>query len=267
MLQYIAGKRLAAGRLTVVDATNVQPEARRALVDAGPRVRRAAGRDRARPAGTALRRSGTPAGPTGTSARTWSAASATSCAAALRGLAARGLPHRARAAHARGGRRRRHPHGPALYNDLRARDTARSTSSATCTAAGPNSRSCWQRSATRSTATTAGGPPAPATPSGRRAVFVGDLVDRGPDTPGVLRLVMGMVAAGTAFCVAGNHEDKLLRALRGKNVKRQPRPGRVDGAAGRRDRGVPGRRGAIPRRPDQPLRAGRRDGWWWRTPA
>ena len=31
---------------------------------------------------------------------------------------------------------------------------------------------------------------------------------------------MGMVAAGTAFCVAGNHEAKLLKALRGKNVKR-----------------------------------------------
>jgi polynucleotide kinase-phosphatase len=57
-------------------------------------------------------------------------------------------------------------------------------------------------------------------PGGRRAIFVGDLVDRGPDTPGVLRLVMGMVAAGTAFCVAGNHEVKLLKALRGKNVKR-----------------------------------------------
>jgi len=54
----------------------------------------------------------------------------------------------------------------------------------------------------------------------RRAIFLGDLVDRGPDTPGVLRLVMGMVAAGTALCVPGNHEAKLLKALRGKNVKR-----------------------------------------------
>src|SRR5580693_2592720 len=54
---------------------------------------------------------------------------------------------------------------------------------------------------------------------GRRAVFVGDLVDRGPDTPGVLRLVMGMVAAGDAFCVPGNHEDKLLRAMRGRKVR------------------------------------------------
>ncbi|GAA1035463.1 polynucleotide kinase-phosphatase [Virgisporangium ochraceum] len=56
-------------------------------------------------------------------------------------------------------------------------------------------------------------------PDGRTAVFVGDLVDRGPDTPGVLRLVKGMVEAGTALCVAGNHEDKLLRKLRGRNVR------------------------------------------------
>jgi protein phosphatase len=56
-------------------------------------------------------------------------------------------------------------------------------------------------------------------PEGRRAVFLGDLVDRGPDSPGVLRLVMGMVAAGTALAVPGNHEDKLLRALRGRKVR------------------------------------------------
>ncbi|MEV0380922.1 polynucleotide kinase-phosphatase [Nonomuraea sp. NPDC050643] len=56
-------------------------------------------------------------------------------------------------------------------------------------------------------------------PEGRIAVFVGDLVDRGPDTPGVLRLVMEMVEAGTAICVAGNHEQKLVRALNGRKVK------------------------------------------------
>ncbi len=55
-------------------------------------------------------------------------------------------------------------------------------------------------------------------PDGRTAVFVGDLVDRGPDTPGVLRLVMGMVAAGNALCVSGNHEAKLVRALKGNPV-------------------------------------------------
>ena len=56
-------------------------------------------------------------------------------------------------------------------------------------------------------------------PAGRTTVFVGDLVDRGPDTPGVLRIVMAMVEAGTALCVAGNHESKLLRALRGRDVR------------------------------------------------
>ena len=56
-------------------------------------------------------------------------------------------------------------------------------------------------------------------PAGRTAVFLGDLVDRGPDTPGVLATVLAMTAAGTALCVSGNHESKLLRALRGRDVK------------------------------------------------
>jgi polynucleotide kinase-phosphatase len=56
-------------------------------------------------------------------------------------------------------------------------------------------------------------------PDGRKAVFAGDLVDRGPKTPEVLKLVMGMVEAGTAYCVPGNHDVKLLRWLNGKNVQ------------------------------------------------
>ncbi|MET9801615.1 polynucleotide kinase-phosphatase [Streptomyces sp. NPDC006368] len=56
-------------------------------------------------------------------------------------------------------------------------------------------------------------------PEGRTAVFVGDLVDRGPDSPGVLRRVMGMVASGNALCVSGNHENKLGRWLKGRNVQ------------------------------------------------
>jgi protein phosphatase len=56
-------------------------------------------------------------------------------------------------------------------------------------------------------------------PPGRKAVFVGDLGDRGPNTPDVYRLVMGMVRAGTALCVMGNHDNKLLRNLRGNDVK------------------------------------------------
>jgi protein phosphatase len=55
-------------------------------------------------------------------------------------------------------------------------------------------------------------------PQGRRAVFLGDLVDRGPKTPAVLRLVMGMVREGAALCIPGNHEVKLLRALQGRQV-------------------------------------------------
>ena len=59
-------------------------------------------------------------------------------------------------------------------------------------------------------------------PDRRRVVFVGDLVDRGPDTAGVLRLVIGMVAAGDALAVLGNHEHKLLRALRGQATRVGP---------------------------------------------
>ncbi|MEU5656523.1 polynucleotide kinase-phosphatase [Streptomyces sp. NPDC047737] len=56
-------------------------------------------------------------------------------------------------------------------------------------------------------------------PEGRTAVFVGDLVDRGPDSPGVLRRVMSMVAEGNALCVPGNHENKLGRYLKGRKVQ------------------------------------------------
>jgi protein phosphatase len=58
-----------------------------------------------------------------------------------------------------------------------------------------------------------------AAPEGRKAVFLGDLVDRGPDSPAVLRLVMQMVHDGSAYCVPGNHDIKLLRKLRGKDVQ------------------------------------------------
>ena len=54
---------------------------------------------------------------------------------------------------------------------------------------------------------------------GERAVFVGDLVDRGPASPDVLRIVMYMVTEGKALCVPGNHDAKLLRYLNGRNVK------------------------------------------------
>ena len=56
-------------------------------------------------------------------------------------------------------------------------------------------------------------------PSGRKPVFLGDLVDRGPRAPDVLRLVMGMVQAGRAYCVTGNHDDKWRRYLEGRDVR------------------------------------------------
>lgn len=56
-------------------------------------------------------------------------------------------------------------------------------------------------------------------PAGRKAVFLGDLVDRGPKVPDVLKLVMNAVDAGSALCVPGNHDVKLLRKLKGRDVK------------------------------------------------
>lgn len=56
-------------------------------------------------------------------------------------------------------------------------------------------------------------------PDGRRVIFLGDLVDRGPNTPEVLRLAMDMVEMGVALCVPGNHDNKLLRKLKGRNVR------------------------------------------------
>jgi len=46
---------------------------------------------------------------------------------------------------------------------------------------------------------------------GRRLVFVGDLIDRGPDSPAVLRMVKRLVESGFAQCVAGNHEINAIR--------------------------------------------------------
>ena len=56
-------------------------------------------------------------------------------------------------------------------------------------------------------------------PQGRKVIFLGDLVDRGPNSTGVLYLAMEMVASGAALCVPGNHDVKLLRKLKGKDVQ------------------------------------------------
>lgn len=56
-------------------------------------------------------------------------------------------------------------------------------------------------------------------PEGRVLHFVGDLVDRGPNSKNVLRLAMGMQSAGTGLCVMGNHDDRFMRWLKGNEVK------------------------------------------------
>lgn len=63
------------------------------------------------------------------------------------------------------------------------------------------------------------GGPVYAHPEGRTAIFVGDLVDRGPRILDSVRLVRNMVEAGSAHCVPGNHDMKLVRKLRGRDVQ------------------------------------------------
>ncbi|MFE9777955.1 polynucleotide kinase-phosphatase [Streptomyces sp. NPDC005775] len=208
VLHYIAGKRLAAGRLTVVDATSVQPESRRQLVqlarehdvlpiaivlDLPEEVCLARNADRPDRAGMPrhviqrhrreLRRS-------------------------LRGLEREGfrkvhiLRSEEDAEHAEVVLERR-------YNDLRH-------------LAGPFDIIGDIHGCSSELETLLGklGYVNGSHPEGRTAVFVGDLVDRGPDSPGVLRRVMSMVSDGNALCVPGNHENKLGRYLKGRKVQR-----------------------------------------------
>jgi hypothetical protein len=56
-------------------------------------------------------------------------------------------------------------------------------------------------------------------PRGRRVIFVGDFVDRGPNSMDVLRIAMAMIGAGQALGVVGNHDDRFLRWLKGNDVK------------------------------------------------
>jgi protein phosphatase len=216
VLRFIVGKRLAAGRLTVVDATNVQPEARRELVllarehdvlpaaivldlpeklcaernatrpdrDFGPHVIR---RQRSQ-----LRRSLNHLGREG-----------------FRTVHVLRTPDEIEAATITRTK---------LFNDLR-HETGPFDVIGDVHGCRDELEQLLDKLGYAIERDAAGRPTGASHPA-RKAVFLGDLVDRGPDTPGVLRLVMGMVAAGTALCVPGNHEVKLLKALRGKNVQR-----------------------------------------------
>jgi polynucleotide kinase-phosphatase len=215
VLHYIAAKRLAAGRLTVADATNVKPEDRKPLIELARqyhclpvaivlnlpervchdrnRVRtdRRLGDHVARNQLQNLRRS-------------------------LRGLEREGFRHvliLSSPEEADSIVLERVP----LYNNKKSE-------------AGPfdiigDIHGCYDELA--ALLTSLGYASSPSTesipsfipPAGRKAVFLGDFVDRGPNSPAVLRLAMQMVAAGHAFAVPGNHDIKLLRKLRGKDVQ------------------------------------------------
>jgi protein phosphatase len=216
VLGYIVGKRLARGRLTVIDATSVQPNARRQLlalakehdllpvaivldVPDGVAIERNAGRpDRDFGAGVVKRQS-------------------SQLHKSLRHLAKEGF----RRVHVLHGveeieaativrepllNDRRDDHGP--FDAIGDVHGCRSELETLLTGLGYGL-----------VRDDRGRPVDAVPPRGRRAVFLGDLVDRGPDSPGVLRLVMGMVAAGHALCLPGNHESKLVRALSGRQVR------------------------------------------------
>lgn len=56
-------------------------------------------------------------------------------------------------------------------------------------------------------------------PGGRVIAFVGDLVNRGPDSAGTLRLVCDLVEQGRAVSVLGNHDAAILAALTGNAAR------------------------------------------------
>ena len=211
VLDFIAAKRLAAGRLTVIDATSVQAAARQSLVALARRqhvlavaivldlpesicaARNAARPDRAfgarvlRQQHEQLRRG-------------------------LRGLRREGF-HRVHVLSSPDEIAAAVIEREPLWNDLRAEhgpfDVIGDVHGCFAELTDLLGALGYQVAADGTSA---------AHPQGRTALFVGDLVDRGPATPAVLRLAMGMTAAGSARSVAGNHEVKLVRALRGRDV-------------------------------------------------
>ncbi|MER5908467.1 polynucleotide kinase-phosphatase [Streptomyces mirabilis] len=207
VLHYIAGKRLAAGRRTVVDATNVQQESRRQLIELAKKYdvlpiaivldvpeevcaeRNAARTDRADMPRRVIQRH-------------------------IRELR-RSLRHLER----EGFRKVHVLRGVAEIESAEVRTEKRFNDLTHLT--GPFDIIGDIHGCASELETLLGklGYVDGAHPEGRTAVFVGDLVDRGPDTPGVLRRVMSMVTAGDALCVPGNHENKLGRYLKGRKVQ------------------------------------------------
>ncbi len=103
-------------------------------------------------------------------------------------------------------------------------------------------------------------------PDGRTAVFVGDLVDRGPDTPGVLRRVMAMVRRRYGAVRRGQPRGQAGPGADRRRGPHQPRAAGVARPAGRRAGRLPLGRPRLPGRPAHPAQSSTTDGSSWRTP-
>ena len=220
VLHQIAGERLALGRLTVIDATNVRPEARKPLVEL-------ARRHHVLPAAVVLD------------------LPERVCQERNRGRAGRAFgPHVVRRQHdalrrsVRGLRREGFRHVTALRTPEEVAAavvervplwTDRRGEAGPFDIIGDVHGCCDELealldrlgylAADSGTADPFWGRRTYAHPGGRKAVFVGDLVDRGPRTLDVVRLVRNMATSGAALCVPGNHDVKLVKKLRGRDVR------------------------------------------------
>jgi hypothetical protein len=257
LLHHIAGIRLRAGRLTVVDATNVKPEDRASLV----RLAREHDVLPVAIVSTCRRASawpGTLRVPTGTSPPVSSGGSGPTCGAGCAGCPAR-IPQGARPRRHRGGRARRHHLREAVQRPARGHRPLRRRSG-TCTAAAPSWRSCSPSWATRCAATERAAPWTPSTRPGAARVFVGDLGDRGgSDSPACCAWSWAMDRRGPrAVRPPGNHEHKLVRALQWARRAGHPTAWSGHWPSWRPSRRSSGRQVERTRRAGQPLRPGRR---------
>jgi protein phosphatase len=109
----------------------------------------------------------------------------------------------------------------ARFGQIGARNAGRSTSSGTFTAVPPSLRCFLERLGYKIFWDNGSGDRQARveSPEGRKLVFVGDLVDRGPRSPDVLRIAMASVESGVGYVVQGNHDNKLQRWLDGRDVK------------------------------------------------
>jgi protein phosphatase len=220
LLHYIAAQRLTLGKLTVIDATNVQPEARKPLVELArqhhclpvaivlnlperlcqdrnqTRAERDFGPHVIRQQHSQLRRS-------------------------LRGLGREGFRHvfvlespedvdAATVERVPLWNDRRQEHGPFdIFGDIHG----------CCDELEALLHQLGYQETSLNSEANIWGNRAYVHPAGRKAIFVGDLVDRGPRILDTVRLVHNMIVAGSALCVPGNHDMKLMRKLRGKDVQ------------------------------------------------